>query len=141
MNTEPFVIEKVYNAPADKVWEAITDNSKMKKWYFDIDSFEPVIGHKFSFSGENEGIKYVHLCEVTQVVPKTKLAYTWTYQDYPGQSEVIFELYPEGENTRLKLTHSGIESFPRDNKDFAKESFAGGWNYIIGTSLKDFVEN
>jgi uncharacterized protein YndB with AHSA1/START domain len=140
MNTESFVIERVYNAPQTRVWQAITDNKKMKKWYFDIDSFEARVGHRFTFSGENEGVKYVHLCEVTVVEPETKLAYTWTYQDYEGSSEVTFQLFPEGEKTRLKLTHTGLETFPKNNKDFARESFAGGWTFIIGQSLKEFVE-
>ena len=34
----------------------------------------------------------------------------------------------------------GIESFQTDNPDFAGESFTKGWEYIIGTSLKEFLE-
>ena len=141
MKTEPFVIERVYDAPQTKVWQAITDNEKMKKWYFDIDSFEPKVGHKFSFSGESDGVKYIHLCEVTIVEPESRLAYSWVYQDYEGSSVVTFELTSEGDQTRLKLTHTGLESFPKNKKDFAPESFAAGWTHIIGKSLKEFVEN
>ncbi len=140
MEQEPFVIEKRYNASQSIVWQAITDNEKMKQWYFDIDSFEPEVGHQFTFSGEKDGIKYIHLCEVTEVVPETRLAYTWKYKDYPGISTVTFELFPESAATRVKLTHSGIETFPKNNDDFSSESFAGGWGYIIGKSLKEFVE-
>jgi len=54
---------------------------------------------------------------------------------------VTFELFPEGNKTKVKLTHKGLESFPvTANKDFAKENFMEGWNYIIGTGLKEFVE-
>jgi len=31
METQPFVIERTYNAPIAKVWQAITDNNKMKE--------------------------------------------------------------------------------------------------------------
>jgi len=48
-------------------------------------------------------------------------------------------LFDEGDKTRLKLTHAGIESFPAE-KDFARESFAKGWTHIIGTSLKEYLE-
>lgn len=53
---------------------------------------------------------------------------------------VIFELFPEGQSTRLKLTHEGLETFPADLPDFSRESFAEGWTFIIGTALKEFVE-
>ena len=36
MKNEPFVIERTYNATAEKVWQAITDKNQMKQWYFDI---------------------------------------------------------------------------------------------------------
>ncbi|HEY8895376.1 MAG TPA: SRPBCC domain-containing protein, partial [Niastella sp.] len=58
---------------------------------------------------------------------------------YEGNSFVTFELYPEGNGTRLKLTHEGLETFPM-NPDFAKKNFMEGWTQIIGTSLKEFLE-
>lgn len=140
MKTEPFVIERTYNAPIEKVWKAITDRDEMKQWYFDIDKFKPEVGFEFKFYGENEGRKYTHLCEITEVIPLKKLSYSWRYEDYEGNSFVTFELFAEGSSTRLKLTHEGLETFPINNPDFAKESFAGGWTYIIGKSLRDFVE-
>ncbi len=61
-------------------------------------------------------------------------------KEYQGNSTVTFELFEEGDKTRLKLTHEGLETFPEHKKDFAKESFTEGWTYITGTSLKAFVE-
>jgi hypothetical protein len=52
-----------------------------------------------------------------------------------------FELFEETSQTRLKLIHEGLETFPSNNPDFAKERFAVGWTYIIGTALKQFVES
>ena len=40
MNTEPFVIERTYSTPVDKVWQAITDKDKMRQWYFDLKEFK-----------------------------------------------------------------------------------------------------
>lgn len=141
MKNEPFVIERTLNAPVQKVWEAITDSDKMKQWYFDIAEFRPEVGFEFTFNGGSEEKTYVHLCKVTKVEPGKTLQYSWRYQDYPGNSSVTFELFPEGNVTRLKLTHEGLETFPTDNKDFARESFSAGWTYIIGTSIRQFVEN
>ena len=51
-----------------------------------------------------------------------------------------FELFEEGKQTRLRLTHEGLESFPKVPA-FARENFVEGWTTIIGSLLKDFVEN
>jgi len=138
----PVVFERVYNAPSEKVWKAITDRDEMKKWYFDIAAFKAEPGFEFTFTGQgHKGEKYVHLCEVKEVIPEKKLSYSWRYEGLPGNSLVTFELFSEGDKTRLKLTHAGLESFPTGNADFAKESFMGGWDYITGTSLKNYLEN
>ena len=140
MKNEPFVIERTFNAPVEKVWKAITDKDEMKQWYFDIEKFEPEVGFEFRFYGENEGRKYTHLCKITEVIRYRKLCYSWRYEGYEGNSLVTFELFAEGNKTRLKLTHEGLETFPISNPDFAKENFVAGWTYIIGESLKGFVE-
>jgi len=141
MNNEPFVIERTYNAPVAKVWKAITDKNDMKQWYFDLAEFKPEVGFEFQFYGEDKGVKFLHLCTITEVVPMQKLSYSWTYREYAGYSVVTFELFEEGNKTRVKLTHTGLETFPGDtNSSFARESFAKGWTQIIGTSLKEFVE-
>jgi len=139
MNTEPFVIERSYNAPVERVWKALTDRESMKQWYFDIKEFRPEVGFEFHFIGENEGKVFLHLCKITDVVENKKLRHSWRYDGYEGISYVTWELFEEGDKTRVKLTHEGIETFP-PIQDFARENFAAGWNYILGTSLKEFIE-
>lgn len=140
MKQEPFVIERTFNAPVEKVWKAITDKEQMKQWYFTIAEFKPQVGFEFTFEGGDDHTKYVHLCKITEVVPLKKLTYSWRYQGLEGMSHVTFELFEEGGATRLKLTHDGLETFPQNDPNFRRESFEGGWLQIIGTSLKDFVE-
>lgn len=140
MQTNPFIIERTYNAPIEIVWQAITDKNKMKQWYFDLAEFKPEVGFEFSFEAGEEGKTYMHLCKVTEVVAGKKLTYSWRYEGYEGNSFVTFELFSEGEKTRLKLTHKELETFPASNPDLARENFAAGWEQIIGISLKEFLE-
>jgi uncharacterized protein YndB with AHSA1/START domain len=140
MKNEPFVIERTFNAPVDKVWKAITDKNQMKEWYFDLEEFKPEVGFEFSFAAPAEKKTYLHLCKITEVIPGRKLSYSWRYDGYPGNSIVTFELFDEGKTTRLKLTHTGLETFPQDNTDFAAQNFVEGWTQIIGSSLKNFLE-
>ena len=137
MENKALVIEQEFNAPLDLVWRAITEKELLQKWYFDIADFKPEVGFKFQFLGGDDK-RYVHLCEVLEVIPNKKLKYSWQYEGYTGLSFVTFELSPIGDKTKLKLTHEGIESF--NNPDFKKENFVGGWNYLIHTSLKEFLE-
>ena len=141
MKQEPFVIERTLNAPIEKVWRAITDKDQMKQWYFDLADFKPEPGFEFQFVGGKDDRSYLHLCKITEVIPQKRLQYSWRYDGYEGISFVTFELFAEGNKTRLVLTHEGLETFPETNKDFAKENFAEGWNTIIGTLLPKFVES
>jgi len=141
MDTQPIVIERTFNAPVAAVWKAITDKDEMKSWYFDLAEFKAEKGFMFQFSGgPDDGPQYLHLCEVTEVIPNKKLTYSWRYDGYPGNSFVTFELFEKEENTLLRLTHTGLESFPADNKDFAKNNFVKGWTDIIHTSLRKHLE-
>jgi len=141
MKNEAFTIERILNAPVEKVWKAISDKKEMKQWYFDLAEFKPEPGFEFEFTGGTpDGIQYVHLCKITEVVINKKLTYSWAYKGYEGISYVTFELFKEGDKTKLKLTHSGLESFPASNKDFARTNFEAGWNGIIGRSLPGYLE-
>lgn len=140
MNKKIVVIERIYEATIEKVWEALTNKDQMKQWYFDVSDFKAEVGFEFQFSAENEGKIYLHKCKVLEAKPITKIAYTWSYEGYEGQSLVTFELFSEDENkTRLKLTHSGTDSF-LSHPDFEKADFNEGWESILGQSLRNFVE-
>jgi len=136
---EAVVIERTFNAPIVRVWKALTDKDEMKGWYFDLKEFKPEVGFEFEFTVEHEGFKYSHLCKITDVIPQKKLAYTWRYEGHEGDSLVTFELFREDENTRVKVTHTGIDTFPK-TPAYARKNFENGWTQLIGTELKQFVE-
>lgn len=139
--TEPVIKEVLLNAPASKVWKAITDKDEMRQWYFDIEKFKPEVGFEFQFYGDDGKQKWLHLCKITEVIKERKLTYSWKYDGYDGISYVTFELFPEESKTRLKLTHSDLESFNINNiPSFARENFEAGWEEIIGNSIKKFLE-
>jgi uncharacterized protein YndB with AHSA1/START domain len=141
MENKVFTIERVFKANIKDVWHAITEKELMKQWYFDLPEFKAEVGFIFEFTGGEEGGKqYLHRCVITEVVNEKKLTHTWCYVGYEGVSYLTFELFNEGENTRLKLTHSGIESFPSDIPNFAFHKFEIGWNHILDNALKPFLE-
>ena len=142
MNNNPVVVKESFSVPAEKIWGAITDKYEMKKWYFDLEEFKPEVGFEFRFWGGLEnGVQYLHICEITDVEPLKLLAYNWRYDGYPGITNVRFEITGiSPTESKRKLSHTGLESFPADNPDFARGNFEEGWNAIIHTSLKNYME-
>lgn len=141
MSGDPIVIEEHYATSIEKVWQAITDRDAMKQWYFDFQEFRTEIGFEFRFwGGPAEDRQYLHICEITEILPNKKLTYSWRYDGYPGNTLVTFDLFQEADQTCVRLTHKGLETFPTDQPDFARENFVEGWNWIIGNSLKAYLE-
>jgi len=142
METQPLTVERIYNAPVEKVWRAITETEQMKEWYFELEEFKADQGFKFQFTGGDKNVQYLHECTVIVADPPHKLSYSWVYPEHnDGYSVVTWELFEEEEQkTRLKLTHEGLESFPEANPNFAVASFTQGWNSILGESLKNYLE-
>ena len=137
---EPVVIERTFNAPVARVWQALTEVDQIREWYFDLKEFKAEVGFEFEFTVEHEGNTYHHLCRILEVTPQKRLAYTWRYKGEPGDSVVTIELFPKGDITRLRLSHEGLETFPK-TPAYARENFEQGWTSIIGTELKQFLEN
>lgn len=134
----PLVKEFLYDVPISKVWQALTSTEKLKKWYFpQLRAFKPVIGFKFEFDDDNAGYQKEWI--VTNVVEGKMLAHSWAYKGYPGSSEVIFDLFPENGTTRLSVTQTDLESFPK-HPHFQRERFSSGWDNLLGHNLKQLLE-
>jgi len=139
---EPIIIEETFNVPVETVWNAITQVEQMCKWFFEnIPSFKPEIGFETEFNVQNQDRNFLHKWKVTEVEPLKKISYNWKYEDYPGDSFVVFELFNENNKTKLILKHQVTESFPQDIPEFKRESGIEGWNYFIKNTLKAFLEN
>jgi len=136
----PIIKKLLVNAPIEKVWRAITYKEEMKKWYFNIDQFQLEVGFTFHFYAGDKNVQYLHLCEIKEVIPEKRLSYTWHYENNKGNSLVTFDLEKANENeTQLTLTHKGVESFDNDDPAFSRDSFSEGWNHILNTSLKQYL--
>lgn len=137
----PITVQYTINAPAEKVWKALTDKNEMKSWYFDIQDFVLETGKEFNFyepGGEN---KYHHHAQILEIIPHQKLKHTWSYPDFSALKTIVtWELLPEDGQTLVKLTHEDIENFKDLGEGFSRENFTKGWNTILGQSLKEYLE-
>ena len=139
-NESPIIIEQEIKESQGIIWKALTEREQMKQWYFDLKEFRAEPGFRFEFYGGDPGKKYLHLCEVKEVVKEKKLSHTWKYESDPAVTLVSFELIPAGAGTLVKLTHTGVDNFDKSNPDLARKNFVAGWTEIIGSNLKAFAE-
>ncbi|RZM26906.1 MAG: SRPBCC domain-containing protein [Pedobacter sp.] len=135
----PLIKEFHFKAPIKKVWETLIDQDKMKEWYFpQLQKFAPVVGYKFQFN--DAGFEYQKEWIVTKVVEGKTLAHSWAYKGNPGVSEVLFDLIEDGKDTTLRVTQTGLESFP-NQPHFKRERFEWGWDNLLGQNLKCLLES
>jgi uncharacterized protein YndB with AHSA1/START domain len=140
MKKDIVIVDKTISASASNIWDAFTDVTKLKQWFFNVSDFKPELGFQFTFVGiGNEGFEYRHECEVTMLVPNKKLQYSWKYAGYEGNSMVTFDFIETETKSVVRVTHNGLASFP-DSSSFQAESFIGGWTALIQKMLPEFLE-
>ena len=138
---KPIIVEQAFDADINAVWDALTKIDLMRQWYFDdIPDFKPEVGFETQFTVTNEGRDFPHMWKVIEAIPAKKIAYSWKYDTYPGDSFVEFELFERDDSTKLKLTVHVLDDFPDDIPEFKRESCVAGWEYFIKQRLREFLE-
>ena len=138
---EPIVVEQEFEASADRLWNAITKQDEMVKWYFaEIEDFRAEIGHKVEFVVEVEDRKFVHQWQITEIDPGRRIAYSWEYEGITGKGAVDWEVFERGTGSALRLTNTGLETFPNDDPLFTREAGEQGWAYFINDRLKAYLD-
>jgi len=113
----------------------------MKKWYFEnIPEFKAEVGFETQFNVLSEERSFLHIWKVTEVIPNKKIVYNWTYEEYDGSADMVFELFDEKGSIKLQIRVIVLEDFPDDIPEFTRESCTGGWEYFIKGRLKEYIE-
>lgn len=142
VNEPSVIVKQEFKQPIEIVWNAITDVTQMRLWFFDnIPAFEARVGFKTEFDVTTEHHTFPHLWEITEVIPKQKIVYNWTNKGFQGDSYITFQLSKKNNQTQLTLTTKVVKNFPDDVLEFKRESCLAGWNYFIKTSLVNYLNN
>ncbi len=133
----PIIVREDFGCGTNLLWNALTNHSEMKKWYFEaLDDFQPEVGFKTEFKVQSENRLFTHQWEVLEVIPGEKITYSWRFSEYSGASTSCFEVLGNQDSSSLQLTILVQEDFPDDIPEFKRESCIGGWNYFIHGNLK-----
>jgi uncharacterized protein YndB with AHSA1/START domain len=145
-------LERLLDAPAEEVWRYLTEAELRSIWF--MGGTDARAGGEFELLNDHD-----NLSDDDVPYPESHAAYkgrTWdekvlrfepprlletTFQGGKN-GNVRYELFAEGERTRLVLTHSGIES------GTGAQDFGSGWNShltvleerLAGRSVRNFWE-
>jgi uncharacterized protein YndB with AHSA1/START domain len=127
------VIDRVFNAPPDRVFAAWTDTAQLAEWYgpegmkAEIFANDLTVGGQYSLVMKSAEGEYHLSGEYEEIDPPRKLVFTWKWKTSDETTRVTIELRPEGDGTHLRLTHTG----------FAEAEQASSHNQGWSSSLND----
>jgi uncharacterized protein YndB with AHSA1/START domain len=149
-DTDAIVSEIQIAAPAQRVFDALTDPKQVMTWWTNDECYiqgfalEPRRGGKWTYDTTStrlsiNGVSKFH-CEgeIIEYDPPRLLAYTWIanwHDDKSRRTTVRYELTAEDGGTRLRVSHSGLA-----NEAVARKDYSGGWPGVL-RGLKNFVES
>jgi uncharacterized protein YndB with AHSA1/START domain len=141
MSADDTIVQEItIEAPARRVFEALTDPEQRKEWWGSEGRFQTTlmesdlrVGGKWRMSGTGFGRPFTVEGEYRTVEPPHVLAFTWlpSWQENPTETLVRFDLTEKDGTTTVRLTHSGL----------TPEALQAhkGWPQILGW-LRDYVE-
>jgi uncharacterized protein YndB with AHSA1/START domain len=99
--------EEFFPHPAEAVWRALTDEAAISEWLMATTGFEPRVGARFRMRTRNLSSDGWVRAEVLELDPPRRMVWAWSVDAAVAPTTVTFELTPEGDGTRLTLTHVG----------------------------------
>ena len=130
----PDLIEKSIeiDAAPESVFNSITDEKELQKWWVDVPKLEQSVGGSilFRFLKENSEMlekDFVIEGKILEIIPNQKLSYTWKPADEPNYPDTVVTWKIESKNDKTKVTvlHSGLANAT----DYSRLN--DGWSYFI----------
>lgn len=130
-------------ATPEKVWQALTDNQLITRYFFGhtIQSDWKLGSDLQFFRPDGQAADYG---KITQYMPNQALAYTFemagdkTKRSKP--TEVKFEILPVLGGVKLMLTHFNLTNLDTEKNPFTLRGLNNGWPAIV-SNLKSIVES
>ena len=114
-------------ASQDRVWRLLTESDQIRIWWGSHVTLDARLGGALREVWSEGGREVVTSGTVTQFEPPRLLAMSWADHDWPGETEVSFNLDRTPAGTLLRLVHSGWNVHPAEKKSALVEAHAQGW--------------
>ncbi len=134
------VVRRVLDAPRSLVFEAWTRPDLMARWFYPMAGWSARVTADVRVGGryelrmiDTEGKTHLQFGEYREVVPASRLVFTWSCPDLCVEDSVVtLELSDHGKQTELVLTHD----LPPD--ETLRREHEGGWQGCLG-QLEGFL--
>lgn len=124
----------VFNAPIQKVWDAVSSAEGIAAWFMPTTNFEAVLGNEFTLQSPYG----VSPCKVREIDPPNRLVFNW------GETWMVtFELKDLEGKTEFTLIHAGWIAGVMDNgmeSAMARERMDHGWREGVLPRLAEYVQ-
>jgi uncharacterized protein YndB with AHSA1/START domain len=127
-------IERTFQAPAERVFEAWTSEEVMRRWFHGQHDWEtPEAQVDLRVGGAVRVVMRDPVKEVdhgggghyTEIDRPTRLAFTWTWDEDPRETLIELDFEEAEGATTVRFTHSGL----RDEESV--RSHEGGWTAAL----------
>ena len=115
------------DASPETIWPFLVEPERHVEWLGTVADLDARPGGQYRVlvGGQHQSVG-----EYVEVVPFERVVFTFGWDQEgnpitPGSSQVEIALLPEGDKTRVRLTHTGI---PAD----AVSDHTGGWDHYLG---------
>jgi uncharacterized protein YndB with AHSA1/START domain len=129
---ETLLIERTFQAPADAVFDAWTNEEVLLRWFHaerDWETAEATVDVRVGgavrlvMRNPQNGNVYGASGHYTEVERPTRLAFTWSWDDGAENTLIEIDFEPLGaEATHVRFTHSGLPD------EASRIDHEGGWN-------------
>lgn len=136
MSAKTLLIERTFQAPAERVFDAWTSEEVMRRWFHGEHAWEtPVAEVDLRLGGNvrvvmrdpDKGTEHGGGGHYTEIDPPNRLVFTWTWDNDEESRETLLELdFEEVDGaTTVRLTHSNLV----DQESVI--SHEGGWSNAL----------
>ena len=126
-------IERVFNAPRDRVWQAMTDPNLVAQWWgrgnkLVVEKYEAVRGGHWRFVEHADGQMHGFEGRFAEIVPPEKIVQTFEWDGMPGHVALETMTLEDLGDGRTRLVTTSLFMTAEDRDGMLQSGMEGGMN-------------
>jgi uncharacterized protein YndB with AHSA1/START domain len=126
-------IERIFNAPRDRVWQAMTDPKLVAQWWgrgnkLVIETFEPKRGGHWRFVEHSNGETHGFEGRFREVTPPERIVQTFEWDGMPGHVAVETAVLEDLGDGRTRIVNVSLFHTKEERDGMLSSGMEGGLN-------------